>query len=134
VEFFVSPAADGIYYNLEFNAIGTCLMGCGTGRAGRERVDPRLISLIRRLASSGNNPVQELSGDFSWTLTLAVPFRVFYRHHVEAFGAEMFSVNFYKCGDKLSKPHYLTWNPVGTVKPDFHRPEFFGKLKFIRKF
>ncbi len=26
VEFFVSPENDGIYYNLEFNGIGTCLM------------------------------------------------------------------------------------------------------------
>ena len=27
VEFFVSPEDDGIYYNFEFNGIGTCLMG-----------------------------------------------------------------------------------------------------------
>ena len=27
VEFFVSPADDRIYYNLEFNGIGTCLLG-----------------------------------------------------------------------------------------------------------
>jgi hypothetical protein len=131
VEFFVAPDDDGIYYNLEFNGIGTCLMGCGTGRAGRERADPGLISLIRRFASSGNSPVQEISGDNFWTLTIAVPFIVFYRHRVVAAGGKTFSVNFYKCGDKLSKPHYLTWNPVETGKPDFHRPEFFGKLKFI---
>ena len=30
VEFFVSPEDDGIYYNMEFNAIGTCLLGTGT--------------------------------------------------------------------------------------------------------
>jgi hypothetical protein len=129
VEFFVSPGDDEIYYNLEFNGIGTCLMGCGTGRADRERVDPGLISLIRRFSSSGNNPVKEETGDIFWTLALAVPFSVFYRHRVEAAGGKTLSVNFYKCGDKLSKPHYLTWNPVKTVKPDFHRPEFFGMLK-----
>ena len=27
VEFFVSPEDDGIYYNMEFNGIGTCLLG-----------------------------------------------------------------------------------------------------------
>jgi len=32
VEFFVSPENDGIYYNLEFNGIGTCLKGTGTAR------------------------------------------------------------------------------------------------------
>ena len=36
VEFFVSPADDRIYYNLEFNGIGTCLLGSGTGREGQQ--------------------------------------------------------------------------------------------------
>ena len=27
-------------------------------------------------------------------------------------------------------PHYGAWSPVGTPKPDFHRPEFFGELVF----
>ena len=36
--------------------------------------------------------------------------------------------NFYKCGDKTAHPHFLSWSPVSTEKPDFHRPEFFGEL------
>ena len=35
---------------------------------------------------------------------------------------------FYKCGDKTAHPHFLSWNPVGTPAPDFHRPDFFGEL------
>lgn len=131
VEFFVSPANDGIYYNLEFNGIGTCLMGCGTGRADRKRVDSGLISQIRRISSAGNWPVPEREGDFFWTLTVAVPFSIFYNHKIAGVSGNAFSANFYKCGDKLERPHYLSWNPVKTEKPDFHRPEFFGKLKFI---
>ena len=38
--------------------------------------------------------------------------------------------NFYKCGDKTSHPHWLTWAPVGFPKPHFHLPEFFGTLEF----
>ena len=38
--------------------------------------------------------------------------------------------NFYKCGDQTSKRHYLSWNPVSTAKPDYHRPEHFGSLIF----
>ena len=30
--------------------------------------------------------------------------------------------------DKTAHPHYLSWSPIGTEKPDFHRPEFFGEL------
>ena len=36
--------------------------------------------------------------------------------------------NFYKCGDKTAHPHFLSWNPVVSSKPDFHRPECFGEL------
>ncbi|HEX2974977.1 MAG TPA: carbohydrate-binding family 9-like protein [Bacteroidales bacterium] len=131
VEFFVSPFQDGIYYNMEFNALGTCLMGCGTGRADRERADPLVIEGIRRLSSEGNKPFPEKEGDFAWTLTIAIPFSVFYRHKITSLSGKKISANFYKCGDKLSQPHYLTWNPVETMKPDFHRPEYFGELKFI---
>ncbi|MFR4039417.1 MAG: carbohydrate-binding family 9-like protein, partial [Butyricimonas faecalis] len=38
--------------------------------------------------------------------------------------------NIHKCGNKLPHPHFVTWNPIPTEKPDFHRPEFFGTLIF----
>ena len=53
VEFFVSPEDDGIYYNLEFNGIGTCLLGTGTARENSTRANPEIISKIRRLTSAG---------------------------------------------------------------------------------
>lgn len=131
VEFFVSPSDDGIYYNLEFNAIGTCLMGSGTGRENRKRADPEIISRIRRKGSAGETSVSEKSGGSSWTITMAIPFNVFFHHNINVLKGMTFRANFYKCGDKLSVPHYVTWNPVGTVKPDYHRPEYFGLLKFV---
>ncbi len=131
VEFFVSPEDDGIYYNLEFNAIGTCLLGTGTGRENSTRANPEIISKIRRLTSSGNKPVSERKGKYSWTLTLAVPFEVFFHHSVKDLKGKTFRANFYKCGDMLSMPHYVTWNPVGTENPDYHQPKYFGLLKFV---
>ena len=131
VEFFVSPSDDGIYYNLEFNGIGTCLMGSGTGRENRRRTDPEIISMIRRRTSAGEKSVSEKSGGFSWTITIAIPFDVLFHHSITELKGKTFRANFYKCGDKLSVPHFVTWNPVGTEKPDFHRPEYFGFLKFV---
>jgi hypothetical protein len=131
VEFFVSPGDDGIYYNFEFNGIGTCLMGSGYSRAGRERGAHEIIAQIRRVTSAGKDPVPEKKGSFSWTLTAAIPLTVFYRHQVSELKGKRFRANFYKCGDKLSVPHYVTWNPVGTEKPDFHQPEYFGLLEFV---
>ncbi len=131
VEFFVSPDDDGIYYNLEFNAIGTCLMGSGSERAGRQRGNPSLISEIRRKTKPLNNIRQSADGLYSWELTLAVPLKVLFRHSIGRLRGKTFRANFFKCGDKLEIPHYVTWNPVNTPKPDFHRPEFFGNLKFV---
>lgn len=131
VEFFVSPEDDGLYYNLEFNGIGTALLGTGTGRENSKRANPEIISKIRRQSSVGNKPVKETTGNFEWTLTVAVPFEVFFHHKIKDLKGKTFRANFYKCGDMLSVPHYVTWNPVGTENPDYHQPEYFGTLKFV---
>jgi hypothetical protein len=131
VEFFVSPADDHIYYNFEFNAIGTCLLGSGTGRSDNVTAQAKIVSGIRRLASAGDRFQEERAGPVEWTITLAIPFTTFFRHKVEYIKGMSFRANFYKCGDKLSVPHYLTWSPVKTPNPDYHRPEYFGTLKFI---
>jgi hypothetical protein len=131
VEFFVSPEEDGIYYNMEFNGIGTCLLGSGTGRENSKRADPGIIAGIRRLTPAGLRPVSEKEGKFEWTITVAIPFGVFFHHKVKELKGRTFSANFYKCGDMLKVPHYVTWSPVGTEKPDYHQPKFFGELKFV---
>ena len=131
VEFFVSPEDDGIYYNIEFNAIGTCLLGTGTDRASSKRAGLEVISKIRRLTSEGVEPFSEKTGDYIWAITIAIPFEVFFHHQVKDLKGKIFRANFYKCGDKLTVPHYVTWNPVGTENPDDHQPEHFGLLKFV---
>ncbi len=131
VEFFVSPSDDGLYYNLEFNPIGTALIGSGHGRHDSTRADARIVDGIRRLTSMGDAPFGEISGDLQWTITLAIPLETFFHHKTGSLKGKSFRANFYKCGDKLSNPHFVTWNPVGTEKPDYHRPEHFGILKFV---
>ena len=46
------------------------------------------------------------------------------------FGGRTLHGNFYKCGDLLQVPHFLSWNPIQLPKPCFHCPEFFGELIF----
>jgi hypothetical protein len=131
VEFFVSPANDGIYYNLEFNGIGTVLMGTGKSRETSVKADKNIISGIRRISSAGNRPVAEKKGPFSWTMTAAIPLPTFFHHNVTDLKGRTFRANFYKCGDNLTVPHYVTWNPVGTENPDYHQPKYFGLVKFV---
>jgi len=38
--------------------------------------------------------------------------------------------NFYTC-DETIHPHFGTWSPVKAMMPDFHRPEYFGRLEII---
>ena len=131
VEFFVSPADDGVYYNFEFNPIGTIHLSCGTGRHDRTRIENAVASKVRTMGSMGSLPFGERSGDMSWTLTIAIPLEVFINHDTGSLKGKTFRANFYKCGDMLTVPHYVTWNPVLTEKPDFHRPEYFGEIVFI---
>ena len=84
---------------------------------------------IRRKSTAGKDPISEINGSFSWTLVAAIPWSVFYKHNTGIAEGKLFRANFYKCGDKLKIPHYLTWNPVPTEKPDFHRPEYFGAIR-----
>lgn len=130
VEFFVSPVDDGTYYNIEFNSIGTCLMGFGTGREDNTLADEKIISGIRRLSTLGDKTFEEKKSPGEWSLTVAIPLKAFFRHDVGQISGRRFRANFYKCGDMLSVPHYLTWNRIETGKPDYHRPEFFGELIF----
>jgi hypothetical protein len=67
-----------------------------------------------------------------WEITYQIPYsflRLFYPDFQAAPGKKM-RANFYKCGDYTVQEHYLSWNPVESQIPDFHRPESFGQLIF----
>ena len=65
-----------------------------------------------------------------WSLELEIPVRALAFHELESFSGLHARGNFYKCGNMLPKRHYLSWAPVKTPAPDFHRPEFFGPIDF----
>ncbi len=130
VEFFIIPGSDSLYYNLELNCIGVGTFAKGAGRKDRNRFDPGVTSLIRRSSSLGSSGFDTKEGDFKWSIVIAIPIELFNLSSDESLPGRVVKANFYKCGDDLPLRHYLTWNPVKTEMPDFHRPEFFGDLKF----
>lgn len=130
VEFFSIPAGDGIYYNVECNCIGTILLAAGASREGREKAPQSALSLIKRWASLGNKAFEERKGECSWEVVLYIPFKAFFKHHITSLDGKEIKANFYKCGDELETPHFLSWNPITIENPDFHRPDYFGTLKF----
>ena len=131
LEFFIDPKEDGNYYNFEVNAIGTVHLAYGSNIGERTFISPQLIQdKIEVLSSMGNIPFEEMDQPQSWEMTMIIPADIFtYDKDLQLSGLQT-RANFYKCGDESSVPHYLSWNPVGTVRPNFHSPEYFGKLIF----
>ena len=41
------------------------------------------------------------------------------------------TANFYKCGDDLPEPHFVSWNKIEAPTPNFHLPKYFGEIEFI---
>ncbi len=129
VEMFIAPSPGG-YFNFEFNCIGTTLVGCGNGRGDIQYLDPDIIARIRRQSSLGSDPFSERLEPTAWHLTAAIPLEIMGISE-EKLPGHICSANFYKCGDCMSKRHYLTWNPVDIPAPDFHRPDHFGRIEFL---
>jgi len=127
VEFFVKHPDSDDYYNFEFNCIGTCK--AARHHKGRENAvdfDPEQLTQIKRWSSLGKRAFNELSGLFNWDLCVSIPFSLMALTPENL--PERLMGNFYKCADATEQPHYVSWSPIQTEKPDFHRPEFFGEL------
>ncbi len=130
MEFFSQPTDDGIYYNIECNCAGTVLLNGGPTRNERTHASRETTMSIKRWASLGREPFAERVGQCTWQVVLLVPASYYFMHQISDFGGRTIRANFYKCGDKLQQPHFLSWNPIGTQRPNFHAPEYFGTLVF----
>lgn len=129
-EFFISPVVDDTYYNIECNCAGTLLVGFGKDRNGRLHPSSDIMKEVSRWSSLGREPFAEKVGSYTWELALIIPTTVFFKHKEVVLTGRTIRANFYKCGDKLEKCHFLSWNEIDVPNPDFHRPEFFGELIF----
>ena len=130
MEFFASPADDGIYYNMECNCTGQVLLCGGAPHTERPEAPKEILDKIVRWSSLGREPFAERVGECTWQVVLVFPADVFYLHHITDLSGLTFRANFYKCGDKLQKPHFLSWNAIATPKPNFHTPDYFGTIVF----
>ena len=125
-EFFVSEPDGDRYFNFEINCIGRILGASGAGRHERVRQDLSDLARIRRIASLPAQAYDEADILRSWDIAVLIPFDLFGAD--PACPPKSLKANFYKCGDETAHPHFLSWNPIATPQPDFHRPEFFGEL------
>ena len=124
VEFFVREPQDEHYFNFEINCIGTILAARRRSRTEKDYLSDEIMQLISVKPSLPAGIPYEGSG--RWSIDLEIPFK--------ALGLEqqptLLEANLYKCGDKTPVPHFVSWSPIDTPTPDFHRPEYFGMLEF----
>jgi len=122
LEFFFRLEGSGNYFNFEINPNGCLCVQYGPDRRDRINIvrnDEREYFDIRTGRTSEG-----------WEVFYSIPLgfiRLF--HPGYAFTGGL-SANLYKCGDQTPHRHFLAWKPVQTPKPDFHRPEFFGRMRF----
>jgi Carbohydrate-binding family 9 len=128
VEFFLSFDDEKAYYNFEFNCIGTALAGYGETKTERVLLPELLINQIKYQSVINNYQVKN---DKYWELTLVIPKSLFCYNKIETFKGKRCRANFYKCGDKLPIPHFVSWSNIKSQEPNFHLPDFFGNLYFL---
>ena len=135
-EFFFSPECNSNYYNMELNCIGkgTFAFRRGGRKGPKIAYGEEIMKRIFRYSTLGEAPIEtsvKENGElFEWKLTVAIPLDCFTETPMEALQGKTMRANFYKCGDDMPKPHFLTWNRIELDKPDFHTPDFFGALHF----
>ncbi len=130
VEMFLSPnPEDGIYYNLECNCAGNFLLCAGRDRHERVSAPSEVISSVKTFSDVESEPFEKKHLDI-WKVAIIVPKEAFFLHEVKTLNGAHFKGNFYKCGDLLPQPHFLSFAPIDTPSPDFHRPEFFTDIEF----
>ena len=134
VEFFVRPKAGKGYFNFEVNAGGTMLLyfveDPTRTKTGLAKFTPVPETWGKRVEIRSSLPPvvdPEIAEPVTWHLFYKVPMALF-----EAFvgdvdkGGAVWRANFFKCGDKTSHPHWLSWSPVPEL--NFHLPDSFGEL------
>ena len=122
LEFFFCPMeGDDRYLSIECNPNGCLFLGfCNTGR--------RIMRLIPEETKAIDPVVTMVEG--GWNVCYTVPaayIRLFFPEF-ELTSGKVLMANCFKCGDLTVQEHYFSWNPIDLVDPDFHRPDFFGKM------
>jgi hypothetical protein len=136
VEWFFSPeaVADHGYFHLEINCGATMLFYYRPEPGAEAFVEVQKAHLDKiNIASTLPKKVDpEIDVPTTWILEFAIPFSVVEAYHnfKRPQPGNVWRVNFFKCADKTSQPHWLTWAPVHHHRPNFHLPEYFGILEF----
>ncbi len=135
VEFFFTPdnKSNKGYFNLEMNCGGVFLFNFQkSAKSGRIYIADEDIEQIEVAHTLPKLIENEITEKTTWVVEYRIPFSVLkkYYNFSEPQNGTVWRANFYKCADRTSHPHWLTWAPVNSPRPNFHLPEYFGVIEF----
>ncbi len=122
LEFFFMAEGSPNYFNFEINPNG-CL-GAGYGPKKTDR-----ISIVRNDAADYFDIHTDRTAD-GWEVFYKIPLEYIrlFEHDFRFSGT--LAGDMFKCGNKTVNKHYLSWTKIDLDTPNFHCPEYFGKLVF----
>ena len=82
---------------------------------------------IRCFGSLAKAPIDSRGAGQKWWMVEVIPFSLLGLKSAP----KSLRCNFYKCGDKCDRPHFLSWSPIDKPEPNFHCPEFFGEVILV---
>ena len=122
LEFFFMPEGGDRYFNFEINPNGCLYIECGRDRSDR--------FVLYRSDLQERFQIRTERDENGWEVYYQIPLDFIRLFYPDFQFSGILNANVYKCGDKTDHPHYLSWNPITSEKPDFHRPEDFGMMIF----
>lgn len=119
VEIFLnaSPETTNKYLNFELSVTGYMHLGLGSGRFDRE---------LQYIDFDRLNIQTRILPEVGWEAKFYIPFSLLKEYYPEI--SNEWNGNFQKLCEDCQIPHLGCWNLIGSEKPDFHRPEYFGKI------
>lgn len=124
-ELFIQFEGEDKYYNLETSCNGFQLLAYRAGRDGAEMAPEDIMSRIICRPSLEKHVQIERQHIDEWTMEMEIPADVFWHSNIKSFDNVKAKGNIYKCVEHIEPMHFLSWAPISTPAPDFHRPEFF---------
>lgn len=125
-EFFVADPAGNGYFNFEMNCVGTLLAAKRRSRDDFEFLNESQLAEIQRFSSLPHAQIDSVGAGQKYWIAEVIPFSILGLDEAP----KSIMANFYKCGDKCQKPHFLSMAPIGLPSPNFHCPEFFQEITF----
>ena len=129
VEFFMQRDGEKLYRNFECNTHGVLLASQRKTREDSERLPLHQIQAIKRTSFIKHRYMDDKEVS-DWMLLLVIPKISLGFGKDKELSHNSIRANFYKCGDETASVHYQSWNRIDTPSPNFHQPQFFGKLIF----